>query len=68
MATITLDLTTEQAHLVTAALDALHDLYADELAAPMCRGKAAAEVQQSITRTTELLAVIQDTTEKQVNA
>lgn len=68
MATITLDLTTEQAHLVTAALDALRDLYADELAAPTCRGKAAAEVQQSITRTTELLGVIQNTMEKQVNA
>jgi len=66
--TITLDLTTEQTHLVTTALDALHDLYADELAAPTCHGKAAAEVQQSITRTTELLAVIQDAVEKQVSA
>ncbi|WP_367404927.1 hypothetical protein [Kocuria marina] len=68
MATITLDLTTDQTHLVTAALDALRDLYADELAAPTCRGKAAAETRQSIAYTTDLLAVIQDTVEKQVRA
>lgn len=68
MATITLDLTTEQAHLATAALDALRDLYTDELDAPTCRGEAAKEVQQSITHTTDLLAVIQDAMEKQVSA
>ena len=50
------------------SLAALRDLYADELAAPTCRGKAAAETRQSIAYTTDLLAVIQDTVEKQVRA